>query len=198
MIYTFPFISALIGWLTNYVAVKMLFHPRVPINFLGIKIQGVFPKRHKMFAEKIGNVVGGELFSFDDIKDKLISPDNMEGVSVVIEDKIDIFLREKLVAAMPMLGMIMGDDLRAKIKGVLLEEFNTMIPEVIEKYASKVEEQIDIKEIVKSKVEAFSFEKLEEVMLAIMSKEFKFIELIGAVLGFLIGLIQVGMIVFVG
>ena len=70
MIYTFPFISALIGWLTNYVAVKMLFHPRVPINILGIKIQGVFPKRHKMFAEKIGNVVGGQLFSFDDIKDK--------------------------------------------------------------------------------------------------------------------------------
>lgn len=198
MIYTFPFISALIGWLTNYIAVKMLFHPRVPFNFLGIKIQGVFPKRHKMFAEKIGNVVGGQLFSFDDIKDKLVSSDNMEGVSVVVEEKIDIFLREKLVAAMPMLGMIMGDDLRNKIKSTLLEEFNTMLPEVIEKYASKVEDQIDIKEIVKTKVEAFSFEKLEEVMLSIMSKEFKFIELIGAVLGFLIGLVQVGMIVFVG
>lgn len=196
MIYTFPFISALIGWLTNYIAVKMLFHPRVPINILGIKIQGVFPKRHKMFAEKIGNLVGGELFSFNDIKDKLVSADNMDGVSIVIEEKIDIFLREKLVAAMPMLGMIMGDDLRNKIKATLLEEFNTMLPEVIEKYASKVEDQIDIKEIVKNKVEAFSFEKLEEVMFSIMSKEFKFIELIGAILGFLIGLIQVGLIMF--
>ena len=195
MIYSFPFISALIGWLTNYVAVKMLFHPRVPITILGIKIQGVFPKRHKMFAEKIGSVVGGELFSFDDIKDKLVSKDNMGEVSSVVEERIDVFLKEKLVAAMPMLGMIMGDDLRNKIKVTLLEEFNLMLPEVIEKYASKVEEQIDIKEIVKGKVEAFSFEKLEEVMLSIMSKEFKFIELIGAVLGFLIGLIQVGLII---
>ena len=173
----------------------MLFHPRVPITILGIKIQGVFPKRHKMFAEKIGSVVGGELFSFDDIKDKLVSKDNMGEVSSVVEERIDVFLKEKLVAAMPMLGMIMGDDLRNKIKVTLLEEFNLMLPEVIEKYASKVEEQIDIKEIVKGKVEAFSFEKLEEVMLSIMSKEFKFIELIGAVLGFLIGLIQVGLII---
>ena len=195
MIYTFPFISALIGWLTNYVAVKMLFHPRVPFNFLGLKIQGVFPKRHKVFAEKIGNVVGGELFSFDDIKDKLVSSDNMEGVSTIIEAKIDVFLREKLVAAIPMLGMVMGDELRDKIKNTLLDEFNSMLPDVIEQYASKVENQVNIKEIVKAKVEAFSFEKLEEVMLAIMSKEFKFIELIGAILGFLIGLVQVALII---
>ncbi len=197
MIYALPFISALIGWVTNFIAVKMLFHPRVPINVLGIKIQGVFPKRHKVFAEKIGNLVGGELFSFDDIKGKLTDSSNLTEIMQVVDAKMDVFLREKLTAAMPMLAMIMGDDLRNKIKATLLEEFETMLPEVIEKYTSKLESEIDIKAIVRHKVEQFSFDKLEDVMLAIMSKEFKFIELIGAVLGFFIGLVQVLMMMYI-
>ncbi|MFT5861156.1 MAG: uncharacterized membrane protein YheB (UPF0754 family), partial [Flavobacteriaceae bacterium] len=37
MIYTLPFIAALVGWFTNYLAVKMLFHPKEPINFYFFK-----------------------------------------------------------------------------------------------------------------------------------------------------------------
>ncbi|MBK6826355.1 MAG: hypothetical protein IPG86_05585 [Chitinophagaceae bacterium] len=39
-----PLISAFIGWVTNWVAIKMLFHPREPRKFLGITFHGIFPK----------------------------------------------------------------------------------------------------------------------------------------------------------
>jgi uncharacterized membrane-anchored protein YjiN (DUF445 family) len=45
--------------------------------------------------------------------------------------------------------------------------------------------------IVIDKVAGFSSDKLEEVLNNIMSKEFRFVEIIGAVLGFIIGLLQV-------
>ena len=51
-IYLIPFISAFIGWFTNWIAIKMLFHPKEEKNILGIKIQGIFPKRQQQFAEK--------------------------------------------------------------------------------------------------------------------------------------------------
>lgn len=41
------------------------------------------------------------------------------------------------------------------------------------------------------KVKNFSSDKLEEILYSIMKKEFVFIEIIGAVLGFLIGVIQI-------
>ncbi len=63
MIYTLPFIAAFIGWFTNYLAVKMLFHPRKPIRFLGMTIQGIFPKRQELFAQKLGVLVSKELIS---------------------------------------------------------------------------------------------------------------------------------------
>ena len=46
-----PIIAAIIGWGTNYLAVRMLFHPRKQKNILGLKLQGVFPKRQKVLAE---------------------------------------------------------------------------------------------------------------------------------------------------
>ena len=42
------FISATIGWITNWVAIKMLFRPHKEINFGLFKIQGLIPKRKKI------------------------------------------------------------------------------------------------------------------------------------------------------
>ena len=62
-IFILPIIAALIGWATNFVAIKMLFHPQDPKKILGITFQGVFPKRQKQIAERLGELVAIELFS---------------------------------------------------------------------------------------------------------------------------------------
>jgi len=67
-----PLISAFIGWITNWVAIKMLFHPREPKKILGITFHGIFPKRQQQFAEKLGKLVSAEFLSFNDIEEKII------------------------------------------------------------------------------------------------------------------------------
>jgi len=54
----------------------------------------------------------------------------------------------------------------------------------------KIEEKLDIEKIVTDKVENFSDQKLEDLLLAVTKKEFTFIEIVGGVFGFLIGIIQ--------
>ena len=53
---------------------------------------------------------------------------------------------------------------------------------------------MDVETVVREKVEAFSSDKLEEMLLSIMKREFRFIEVVGAVLGFVIGLVQLGIL----
>ena len=53
---------------------------------------------------------------------------------------------------------------------------------------------MNVEKLVRDKVSAFSSDKLEEILLGIMRREFRFIEGVGAILGFLIGLVQVGML----
>ncbi len=189
MLYLLPFIGAITGWVTNWIAVKMLFHPKEPKNFLFFKVQGVFPKRQKVMAEKLGHIVASELFSIDDVVNKMKSADN-KGVMSFVEAKIDDFINVKLSGSMPMLAMFLNDDLKQKIKNTLLAEIEEVIPGVIESYANKLKNEVDVKAIVYEKVVNFSSDKLEEILFSIMKKEFKFIELLGGVLGFLIGVIQ--------
>lgn len=191
-----PFISAFIGWITNWVAIKMLFHPRNPVKFLGFTIHGIFPKRQKQFAEKLGKLVGQELLSFAEIEAQLTAGENLSKLSPIVEEHLEHFLRNKLAAEMPIISAFIGEKTIVKLKAVFLEEMNQLFPTLMKKYAQQLEEDLDLERIVTEKVINFSSDKLESLLYQIMSKEFRFVEIIGGVIGFLIGLLQVGITLF--
>ncbi len=186
-----PIISAFIGWFTNWIAIKMLFHPKLPTKILGITFHGIFPKRQKQFAEKLGKLVSQELLSFSDIEKKISNPENIEKLMPFVETHIDHFLRVKLAEEMPMISMFIGDKTINQMKAVFIKELQTLFPSMMENYMGQLEKDLDLEKIVVDKVSGFSSDKLEEILQAIMSKEFRFVEIIGGVLGFIIGLLQI-------
>ena len=189
-----PLIAAVIGWATNYIAVRMLFHPREEKRILGLRIQGVFPKRQKALAEKLGQLVARELFSLQDVRKHLQGEEFITHATDTIEAKVDEFLHEKLAEAIPMASMFLGSGMIDTIKRSLVESLSKALPELGEMFVSHLEKNMDVETVVREKVEAFSSDKLEEMLLGIMRREFRFIEGVGAVLGFVIGWIQIGIL----
>lgn len=186
-----PVISAFIGWVTNWVAIKMLFHPREPKRFLGITFQGIFPKRQQQFAEKLGKLVSDEFLSFSDIEEKISSPENLKKVMPYIEQHIDDFLRYKLSEEMPVISMFIGDKTIQKMKSAFMKELESIFPQLMKQFAGNLKTELDLEHIVIKKVSSFSSDKLEELLYQIMSKEFRFVEIIGGIIGFIIGMVQV-------
>jgi uncharacterized membrane protein YheB (UPF0754 family) len=191
-----PIISGFIGWVTNWVAIKMLFHPRNPVKFLGMTIHGIFPKRQKQFAEKLGKLVSDELLSFSEIEQKIINPSNLKKMMPLVEAHVDDFLRNKLKDVFPVISMFIGDKTINELKGFFMTELEALFPILMQRYMKNLQEELDLEQIVIEKVSGFSSDKLEEILMGIMSKEFRFVEILGGVLGFLIGLIQVGITLF--
>lgn len=191
-----PIVCAFIGWLTNYIAVKMLFYPKKPIYVLGVRFQGVFPKRQQALAHNIGEMVQNELISHEDITNIMQDPALHAKFRDTIAVYVDMFLREKLTGLHPMIGMVLNGQMLEKIKTLLIAEIDGLIPEIIDSAAEELEERLDFKDLVRGKIEAFSMDKLEQILMRIMQNEFKFIELVGAVLGFFIGTFQAGLFYF--
>ena len=189
-----PLIAAVIGWGTNYLAVRMLFHPRVEKRILGLRIQGVFPKRQKVLAEKLGQHVARELFSMQDVRKHLQGEEFIVHVTEAIETKVDEFLQEKLAETIPMASMFLGSGMVDTINHSLVESLAKAVPELGDMFVTHLEKNMDVETVVREKVEAFSSDKLEEMLLSIMKREFRFIEVVGAVLGFVIGLVQLGIL----
>ena len=188
-----PLISAFIGWFTNWIAIKMLFHPREPKKILGMTFHGIFPKRQQQFAEKLGKLVSQELLSFSDIEQKITRPENIKKIMPSIEAHIDNFLRNKLSEVFPVISMFIGDKTINQLKEVFISELETIFPSTLKSYMGTLQQDLDLEKIVVEKVAAFSSDKLEAILYQIMAKEFRFVEIIGAVLGFVIGLLQVAL-----
>lgn len=184
-----PIISAAIGWFTNWVAIKMLFRPQKPKKIIGITFHGIFPKNQKIIAEKLGDIIASELFSSKDIRGRITPDAGM--VKKVMEEKIDHYLNNTFAKSYPIISALFGDKRKAKIKNELLLEVEKAAPDVIDQYLLNIEQEIDVSQIVKEKIEQLSASRLEELIMLVLNKELKFIEIIGAIIGFLIGIIQV-------
>ena len=184
-------LSTFTGWITTWIAIKMLFHPRNPINILGFKLHGIFPKNQRLIAQKLGQVVSKEFLSFAEIEAKVTNPENLQKLKPEIEKHVDKFLREKLSDLFPMLSMFIGDKTINQLKAAFLVELETLFPILMKNYMVTLEKDLDLEKIVTEKVASFSSEKLEDILNQITKKEFQFLEVIGGVFGFLIGLIQI-------
>ncbi|MFZ9301582.1 MAG: DUF445 domain-containing protein [Chitinophagaceae bacterium] len=186
-----PLISAFIGYFTNWIAIKMLFHPKLPIRVLGFTVQGIFPKRQKQFAEKLGSLISNEFLSFQDIEQKIANPSNLKKVLPEVEKHVDQFLHHKLSELFPMISMFIGEKTISSLKFALMAELESIFPVIMSKYVGELKQDLDLEQIVIEKVSAFSSDQLEDMLYKIMSKEFRMVEILGGVLGFIIGIIQV-------
>lgn len=186
-----PLISAIIGWFTNWLAIKMLFHPQQPYYILGYNIQGVFPKRQHLIAEQLGTLISEKLFNTEELMQQLHLPDNIYHIKPDFDTYLDSFLRSKIKENLPLLGIFISEKNILKMRDSIVTELNVLIPTAIQDFTHKIHTEIDVKTIVSSKVKKFSILQLEEMLQDIISHELRFVEIVGAVVGFLIGLLNV-------
>ena len=183
-------ISGAIGWITNWVAIKMLFRPHKEINFGLFKIQGLIPKRRAEIGTGIANIIQNELISVKDVISNIDRVEFSKRLNDLIDDVLDKNLKKKVKEKFPLLQMFFTDkvakDVGNTIKDIVMEN-QEKIFEIFSNYA---EENIDFEVIISDKISNFSLDKLEEIITLLANKELKPIEVIGAILGMLIGAVQ--------
>ena len=183
-------ISGAIGWITNWVAIKMLFRPHKEINFGLFKIQGLIPKRKAEIGTGIANIIQNELISVKDVISNIDREEFSKRLNKLIDDVLDKNLKKKVKEKFPLLQMFFTDkvakDIGNTIKDIVMEN-QEKIFEIFSNYA---EENIDFEIIISDKISNFSLDKLEEIITLLAKRELKHIEVIGAILGMVIGAVQ--------
>ena len=189
-----PTVGALIGWLTNWIAIKMLFRPRKPAGLGPLKLQGLIPKRRHDLARKIGEVVERELINHEDITRRINTPEFHENIRARVEKHVELFVKERLYS-IPLLGkMVPMEAVANRVRDFVVDEVQKLVPAMVEGFTKDLESKLEFRKIVTEKVEAFELDKFESIVFSIARKELQYIEILGGVLGFLIGLAQFAII----
>ena len=163
-------IGALIGYVTNYVAIKLLFRPYKPVKIGNITIfpQGVIPREKKSLAKKVGEVVKNYILSEEEIKKIITSPEVREEIEKFLDEKIE-YLTDKEITEF-ISKEEMADNFAKIIVKVVQEKFSmfaSLISEdMIKNILIQLEVPLKINELAKS-------EKIKEIL---KKEVFEFLE----------------------
>lgn len=185
----FPLIGAGIGWLTNRLAIQMLFRPRQPVRFFWWTMQGLIPRRQSELAVRVSEIVETELFNQHLIRNEIARMDlrpHLEQLATnIVWDRLAPKLR-----AIPLIGALVNDKLLYNLNKIALESLVGETEPLLEKVSAEVEKHIAVKKIVEEKIHAFDLDQLESIVRKLAHREFRSIEILGGVIGFIVGLIQ--------
>ncbi len=184
-------LSCCTGWFVIWLTVKMLFRPLKPVTIAGFRLQGVLPANQQGIAKKIGTLVSTQLFSLDMLQQKVTDPENFNKLKPEIEAHIDQFLRVRLKETFPMLSMLIGDKTIHQLKSAFLTELETLFPVIMASYTSNLHKDFDIEKQVSDAVAGFSIPKTEELICKSAKKQWYKLQLMGAAIGLLAGLIHI-------
>ena len=183
-------ISGAIGWITNWVAIKMLFRPHKEINFGLFKIQGLIPKRRAEIGSGIANIIQNELISVKDVISNIDREEFSKRLNALIDEVLDKNLKKKVKEKFPFLQMFFTDKIAKDVGNTIKDIIMGNQEKIFEIFSNYAEENIDFEVIISDKISNFSLDKLEEIITLLANKELKHIEVIGAILGMLIGAVQ--------
>lgn len=187
-----PSIGGVIGYFTNYLAVRMIFRPIHPRRFLGLRIQGLIGRRQAELAASIGRVVGGHLVQSGDVAAALANMDLEELLDGALSSGLESKLGE--LRRLPMIGALLTEERVADLRRSVVRSLVADRDGIAKALERGLDQGLDVHALVEEKVAAFPIQRLEELILEVASKELRSIEILGGVLGTLIGLLQVGLL----
>lgn len=126
-----PFIGAVIGYITNDIAIRMLFRPHTAKYILGIHIPftpGIIPKEKGRIAAAIGTAISENLMNKEVVEKALLSPEMIAKIG----DAIDAFLDNQRGNTATLREFILEnitDEQFEELRASLLSEAKTQIGE---------------------------------------------------------------------
>ncbi|VAV84878.1 hypothetical protein MNBD_DELTA01-577 [hydrothermal vent metagenome] len=184
-----PIVGAVIGWLTNYVAIKLLFRPHYPTKVLGFTFQGLIPKRRKEISRSIATVIEKELLNSKDLASALDGMDLKEEVEQIVENVVEHRIKPARIKKIPLVGLV-SDNLTTHLKLLLSKEILLHLDKKKSAFAKNFSDKLKVKELLATRIDELDSHKFEGLLTEFIARELKHIEKLGGIIGFLIGVVQ--------
>jgi len=183
-----PSIGSAIGWFTNFLAIRMLFHPKKPIRIWGaLSFQGVLPRRREDLANVVAETVERDLLPMDELLEHV----NVRGYQGEVVDAVVRYVDRRMDEQLP---ESIPRQFRAMIAGyvrrVVSKEAQSVVRDVAGRLTERIRDEVSVAAIVRGKMARLDTDELERIVARVAHNELRVIEVLGAVLGAVIGLFQ--------
>jgi uncharacterized membrane protein YheB (UPF0754 family) len=189
-IYFGPVAGALLGFMLVWAARWLVFHPVSEKRMGPLRIQGLIWQRRPAIAKEIAAACAG-FIDIDSLGATITAPESVEKILPQAEARIDEFLRVRLVKAMPVVGMFVGDKTINQLKALFVQELRELFPGIMQGYLSGLQQDINISLLIEKKLNEIPDEKILSLFTNATQSIWRYAFAAAAVIGLLSGLVQV-------
>ncbi len=187
-----PVAGLIVGSLTNWLALKMIFEPVDPIPLFGGRfvLQGLFLKRQKAVAAEYGRTLANEVVNAKNLMSAFICGPQAHVLFDLVYRRIRAACDEFGGNASLMVTLAIGESQYTRLKGQVCERFVEALPDClrhIEPYADSV---LDMEATLRDKLAELPSKDFENLLHPIFQEDEWKLVLMGGVLGVAIGLLQ--------
>lgn len=189
-IYIGPVAGALLGLIVVWVIRWFVFYPLREIRLGPLRLHGIIWKQRPLLTKEIAATAAG-FIDIDALGATITAPASVEKILPQAEAKIDEFLRVRLVKAMPVVGMFVGDKTINQLKLLFVQELKELFPEIMRGYLSGLQQDFDIKLLLERKLGEIPQDEVLCLFITGTKKIWHYAFFAGAAIGLASGLLQV-------
>lgn len=194
--FSIPFVAGVVGWGTNWAAIKLTFHP---LEFIGRKPylgwQGIIPSKAARMAGIFVDSTMVRLGTLPELFEQMEPAKIAAQIEKVITPRLDRFTDEIVLQEQPALWRRTPAVLKQRIYERIRQSFPQLVENLMNEAATEIEDLIDFKQMITQRL-VQDRGLLNRLFLESGSEEFRFIVRSGLYFGFLFGLVQLVVWIF--
>ncbi len=188
-----PLFGLFTGWFTDWLALKMLFHPKEPVRVFGIEYQGLFLKRRKEVSAAYGALIANELITPRNIIEAVLNGPHSDRMFEMVQGHVVRVMDEQAALVKPLVLFTAGPATYAAMKDAVVKKIMQRLPETLGDLEPYAREAMDVHNTLVSKLQELSAPEFEGILRPAFQQDEWILIAVGAALGFLVGEFQVFM-----
>jgi uncharacterized membrane protein YheB (UPF0754 family) len=186
-----PIFGGLTGWLTDWLALKMIFFPRLPRTFLGVTWQGMFQKRRMEVARDYGDLIAKEIMTVHNVLEAVLTGPKSDRLYAMIQREVQRSIDGQISVVKPFVVAAVGPRRYQEMKHAAARKAIERMPETVRHVEAYATGALDIRNTIVKQIQQLTPLQYEGLLRpAFKQDEWKLIA-VGAIIGFLVGELQV-------
>ncbi|GAA0612016.1 DUF445 family protein [Kutzneria viridogrisea] len=187
-----PLFGLLVGWFTDWLALKMIFFPREPKRYLGLVTwQGLFQKRREQVAADYGDLIAREVITVPNVVEEVLRGPKSDRLFTLIQNEVQRSVDAQTGLVKPFVVAAVGSRRYQEMKVAAAAKAIEHIPAAARSAEHYAEDALDVRNTIVERMTRLSPTEFEGILRpAFRQDEWKLIT-VGAVIGFLVGELQV-------
>uniref|UniRef100_A0AAV1TJN7 DUF445 domain-containing protein n=1 Tax=Peronospora matthiolae TaxID=2874970 RepID=A0AAV1TJN7_9STRA len=193
-IVVFPVIGLLVGTVTNWLGLKMIFEPVNPRKYCGITFHGLFLRRQSEVAEVYGRMVARDVLNSRNIFEAILKGPYSDRLFELVYDNVQEAVDAATGTTQKIINFSIGKETYANIKEDVTNHIVEIFPDSLRHIESYATAAMDMEVTLREKLKLLTFEQFESLLHPIFEEDEWKLVVMGGVLGVVIGIVQVYLI----